>query len=277
MWRFGGELNVGQRSLLYATVERGYRPGGFNTAAGFETYAPERITAHTVGLRYSSVDARLQFDLEGFWWNYHDQQVSSLRPDLSTPPRNANITDNIASSRIRGIEADVRLRPWRRTQVRAVVQYLDSDYRSFRYIYANTGVPPLTGCAAALNAATNLYTVDCSSKQPYNSPRWSIGFNVRHKFALGRLVLTAVADTRFRAARNIGFAFLREQRIGRTWTSDAQLIVTVPGQRLELAAFVRNIEGDRTPQFMIYHPISNALVAGTSPPRQLGVRASLRL
>jgi hypothetical protein len=31
------------------------------------------------------------------------------------------------------------------------------------------------------------------------------------------------------------------------------------------------------PEFMIYHPISNALVAGTSPPRQVGLRTSLRM
>ncbi len=275
-WRVGGEADIGPRSLLYATVETGYRPGGFNTAVGFETYDPERITAYTLGLRHRGWSGRLQLDLEAFWWNYRDQQVSSLRPDLSTTPRNANITDNIGSSRIRGIEADVRFRPWKGAQAGAIVQYLDAHYRSFAYVYANTGVPPLTGCATTLSAATNLYTVDCSVKQPYNSPRWSLSLHGRQSFALGRLTLTAAADTHFRSARNIGFAFLPEQRIGATWTSNAQLILSAPGNRFELAAFARNIEGDRIPQFMIYHPVSNALVAGTSPPRQWGLRGSLR-
>jgi len=35
-------------------------------------------------------------------------------------------------------------------------------------------------------------------------------------------------------------------------------------------------EGRRIPEFMIYHPISNALVAATSMPRQVGIRASMR-
>ena len=276
-WRIAGEVDAGPSSLVYATVETGYRPGGFNTAVGFETYKPERVTAFTLGLRQRSLDGALQLDLEAFWWNYRDQQVSSLRPDLSTPARNANITENIANSRIRGIEADVRLRPWSGSEVRTVVQYLDAAYRSFRYLYANLGVPPLTGCPTMLNPATNLYTVDCSAEQPYNSPRWSMSVNLRQSFTLGRLTLTALADTHFRSARNIGFAFLPEQRIGPTWTSNAQLIVTPPGDRVEFAAFIRNIEGKRIPEFMIYHPISNALVAGTSPPRQVGIRASLRL
>ena len=46
---------------------------------------------------------------------------------------------------------------------------------------------------------------------------------------------------------------------------------------LQLAAFVRNIEGKRIPEFMIYHPVSNALVASVSPPRQIGRRAAIRL
>lgn len=276
-WRAGGEYDLGLHSLIYASVDTGYRPGGFNTAVGFEAYEPERITAYTVGLRRRSAGEWVQIDVEAFWWNYRDQQISSLRPDLSNPPRNANITANIGRSRIRGVEADVRLRPGHDLQVRAVVQYLDAAYRSFRYVYANTGVPPLTGCAATLSATTNLYTVDCSAKQPYNSPRWSMNFDVRQSFIIGGMTLTALADTHFRSARNIGFAFLPQQRIGATWTSNAQLILTRPDKRVEIAAFVRNIEGDRVPEFMIYHPTSNALVAGRSSPRQFGLRASLGL
>ena len=33
-WRAGGEFDAGPRSLVYATIETGYRPGGFNTAVG---------------------------------------------------------------------------------------------------------------------------------------------------------------------------------------------------------------------------------------------------
>ena len=276
-WRFGSEFDLSSRSLLYATVEAGHRPGGFNTATGFETYGPERITAFTLGLRHRSADQKLQLDLEAFWWSYRDQQVSSLRPDLSTPPRNANITENIGNSRIRGVEADIRLRPAKRTEFRAVAQYLNAAYRSFKYLYANTGTPPLTGCSAALDVPTNLYTVDCTSKQPYNSPRWSMTFSARQAFALKGATLTAMADTQLRSARNIGFAFLPEQRIGPTWRSNAQLVLDIPGRHLEIAAFIRNIEGDRVPEFMIYHPISNALVVGASSPRQVGLRASLSL
>ena len=275
-WRAGVEYDVGTESLLYATAETGYRPGGFNAATGFEFYDPERIGAFTLGLRNRSLGGRLQFDVEAFWWNYRDQQVSSLRPDLSDPPANANITETIGNSRIRGVEADVRLRPWRGAQLGAIVQFLDAKYRSFEYLQANIRVPPLTGCDAKLDAGTNLYTVDCSGQRPYNSPRWSMSLNARQALQLKDLTLALVGDTHFRSVRNIGFAFLPEQRVGPTWTSNAQLILGVPRHRIEIAAFVRNIEGTRVPQFSNFHPVSNALIAVTAPPCQWGLRTSLQ-
>jgi iron complex outermembrane recepter protein len=272
-WRLGAELDLGPRTLAYALAESGYRPGGFNSATGFETYAPERIIAYNLGLRHRTIGNLLELDLETFWWDYRDQQVSSLRPDLSSPPRNANITGNIGSSRIRGIEAELRLLPWSGSRLAANLQYLDSEYRFFRYVHANTGAPPLTGCPAALDAATNLYTIDCTGQRPFNSPRWSGTFEARQSLDLGGATLTIAVGTNFRSVRNIGFAFLPEQRIGASRASNVQLSLAAPDDRAGVAAFVRNIEGDRVPQFMIFHPVSNALVAGTSPPRQFGLRA----
>ena len=276
-WRVGGEADLGPRTLAYASIETGYRPGGFNTAVGFETYDPERIKAYTLGLRHRGWNETVQLDLEAFWWNYRDQQVSSLRPDLSMPPQNANITDNIGNSRTRGLEVDVRVRPQLNTQLRAIVQYLDANYRSFSYVQLSPGAPPLTGCATAISTMPNLYTVDCAAKQPYNSPRWSMSLEARQSFVLKDIVLTALAGTQFRSARNIGFAFLPEQRIAASWTSHAQFILSPRNGAWEAAIFIRNIEGDRIPQFMIYHPVSNALVAATSPPRVFGLRLSARM
>ena len=276
-WRLGAEADLTPRTLFYASVEKGYRPGGFNAATGFETFDPERITAYTLGLRHRTFGQRLQIDLEAFWWIYRDQQVSSLRPDLSSQPRNANITDNIGNSRIRGIEAEVSYRPWTGGTIDGTIQRLDAEYQSFQYLQANLRVPPLTGCAATLEPVTNLYTVDCTSKQPYNSPRWSFRLEGHQRVPVGKWTMTLVADTYFRASRNIGFAFLPEQRIGPTWRSNLQLILLPPNGQFEIGAFVRNIEGERVPEFMIFHPVSNALVASTSLPRQWGIRSRLRL
>jgi iron complex outermembrane receptor protein len=68
-YRGAAEFDVTERSLLYASVESGYRSGGFSAAAGFETYQPEYITAYTVGSKNRFLDNRVQLNLEGFLWN----------------------------------------------------------------------------------------------------------------------------------------------------------------------------------------------------------------
>ena len=274
-WRASIEGDVAANGLIYASIETGYRPGGFNAATGFETFAPERITAYTLGARQRWLRDRLTLDLEFFWWNYKDQQASSIQPDLSSPPRSVFITRNIGGTRLRGVEVELGWRPTAATHFNADVQYLDADYHQFSYIQANIGVPPLSGCDYSL-ALTNLYTVDCSAQRPYNTPRWSIGLGARHSFTIGPVHLTAIVRTSYRSQQTLGFTFLPEQQVGGYSTSDAQLILADPTKRFELAAFVRNIEGKRVPNFVIFHPTSNAVVASTISPRVFSLRALTR-
>ena len=274
-WRVSLEKDFSHKGLIYASMETGYRPGGFNTATGFETYEPEQIDAYTAGMRSRWLNDRLSFDLELFWWNYKNQQASSVQPDLSTPPRNVNFTRNIGGSRMRGLEAEVGWEPTLASSLNVVVQYLDAEYSSFEYVQANIGVPPLTGCPFTFIAATNRYTVNCSNQRPYNTPRWSIGLGARQTVSFGPVRATFAANTSYRSSQTIGFTFLPEQEVPGYWTSNAQLILTDRAERFELAAFVRNVEGDRTPNFVIFHPTNNAVVAGTVSPRTFGLRVGI--
>ena len=271
-WRASTEADIGADGLAYASVETGNRPGGFNAATGFETFAPERITAFTLGARQRACRGRLTLGVELFWWNYMDQQANSLQPDLAIPPRFGLLTRNIGGSRMRGVELEVGLRPTADTLLNADIQYLDARYRRFSYIQANNGMPPLTGCQFSLERTTNLYRVDCTGQRPYNTPRWSIGLSARHTFALGPAYLTASARTSYRSRQTLGFTFLPEQRIGGYSTSDAQLTLTDRTKQFELAAYVHNIEGQRVPLFVIFHPTTNAVVASTISPRVFGIR-----
>ena len=276
-WRAGVEADLGARGVVYANVQTGYRPGGLNTAVGFETYAPERVTAYTLGARWRSADHAVSLTGEAFWWNYRDQHVSSVQPDLSNPPRNVNFTRNVARSRIRGLAGEAVLRPTARSTLFADVQYLDSRYLDYTFVQAVTGtIPPLTGCAATLTATAGLYSVDCTGERPFASPEWTLNLGARQGVPLAGGELALMARTRYVSAQNVGATLLDEQTVPAHWTSDAQVEFTAAGGRFELAAFVRNISGKRFSTFVIFHPTSNLLVSSVSPPRVIGVRAGLR-
>ncbi|WP_375399116.1 TonB-dependent receptor, partial [uncultured Sphingomonas sp.] len=272
----GVEFDLAERSLLYASVESGYRSGGFSGAVGFETYQPELITAYTVGLKNRFFDNRVQLNIEGFWWDYTDQQVSHLGLDLSTPPRTAQYIQNIGTSRIKGVEVEGRVLVTPTTLVSADVQYLDAKNRSFAFQQGSATGVPLTGCAFALSSDPTRYNIDCAGKQAYNSPTWTVNLAAQQTFNLGDYKVVAGADTQYKSSRTVGFEFLPEQREGETWMTNAQLSFGPADDRWSIAGFVRNIEDNRILNFATTHPLANALVGGSTAPQTYGARASVK-
>lgn len=275
-WRGTLEMDVGESGLLYASVANGLRPGGTNVATGFETYKPERLVAYTLGARWKHPRGLLSGALELFWWDYRDQHVSSLQPDLSAPPRNALITRNIGRSRIKGADLELNLRPARLTNGYLNIEYLDSKYLDYSFPQSSPASVPLTGCETTRIGTSIIYNVDCTNQRPYASPKWTISLGLRQAFDLGKLRLAIMARTRFASRMMAGSAFLPEQYVPGHWMSHGQFIVTDHAEKYEISAFVRNIEGTRFPTLINIHPTSNAPVASTAAPRTYGVRLSAK-
>ena len=273
-YRAGVEFDVRPQSLFYASVETGFRSGGFSAAVGFETYDPETITAYTLGLKNRFLDNRLQLNLEAFRWEYRDQQVSHVGLDLTG--RTTQFIENIGRSRIQGIEAEARVLVTPDTLIAADVQYLDAKNKFFTYQQGAGGLPPLTGCDVSLDADPRFFNVDCAGRQPYNSPRFTVNVSGQQTLHLGDYDLVLGANTQFKSARNVGFEFLPEQRVDSNFQTNAQAVFGPAGERWSIAAFVRNIEGDRIILSAQTHPLANTLVATTTAPRTYGLRGSIR-
>ena len=67
-WRGGVEYDVTPASLLYATVETGFKAGGFFFSHDAPVYQPEKITAYSVGSKNRFLDNRLQLNAEVYYW-----------------------------------------------------------------------------------------------------------------------------------------------------------------------------------------------------------------
>jgi iron complex outermembrane receptor protein len=77
-WRAAAEYDLAPDSLLYASVETGFKAGGFFATLDNPVYAPETIVAYTIGSKNRLFDNRLQLNAELFYWKYTDQQYSHL-------------------------------------------------------------------------------------------------------------------------------------------------------------------------------------------------------
>ncbi|MDB5579239.1 MAG: TonB-dependent receptor [Bradyrhizobium sp.] len=276
-YRAAIEYDIFPRSLFYASYETGYRSGGFNSAAGFETYQPEYINAFTVGLKNRFLDNRLQLNLEGFYWKYRDQQVSHIGLDLNG--RTANYTQNIGRSRIWGGEAEVSALVTPTTLLSADIQYLNTKDLSFAFQQAVPTAfspPPLSGCAVAATGSPVLYNVDCGGKPAFNSPRWTLNLAGQQTVPLNTFKLVFGVDTQFKTRRVVGFEYLPEEYVGSTWQTNAHISFGPANDRWSITAFVHNLENNRVITGTAIHPTANILTAQVTEPRLYGVRAGVK-
>jgi iron complex outermembrane recepter protein len=270
-YRGAVEFDVGTRSLLYGSVETGYRSGGFNPDA---SYGPENITAFTIGSKNRFVDNRLQLNVEAFYWKYRDQQLSYL--GINSVGAVGLLTRNIGRSFAKGVEVEALAQITPSTRLMANIQYLDSKYESFTYV---TPARPFTGCATT-PAATPTgapFTINCAGFPLFNAPKWTVNLGVQQRFIVSdKLALVVDADTQYRSSRFTNFTLTAQDLQGPTWISNAQVTLVADEGRWSITAFVRNIENNRYQTFATQVPASNLYVSINAQPRTFGVRVSTK-
>ncbi|MPS68199.1 MAG: TonB-dependent receptor [Novosphingobium sp.] len=274
-WRAGAEFDVAPNSLLYASVETGYRSGGFSMSVGYETFQPEYITAYTLGMKNRFFNNRLQFNVEAFYWKYRDQQVNHTGIDLAG--NQGQFTENAGQSTIKGAEIETQFLATRNTLLSAQVQYLDAQYKDFVYREPIGATPPLTSCPyAASTTSQGQYEIDCSGRQAYQSPKWTINLGAQQTVDIGDYKIVLSADTQYKTSRYVAFQYMPEQRVGDTWTSNANITFSPQNDRWSIGAFVRNIEDNRVITAGLTYNAASASTIITSPPRTYGIRAGMK-
>jgi iron complex outermembrane receptor protein len=277
-YRAAAEYDVGPNSLLYASYETGYHSGGFSPSVGNETYAPEYISAITLGSKNRFMDNRLQLNIEAFYWRYRDQQVSHFGLDANGG--NSYFTENIGRSDIKGVDLDIQFKATPTTLLTGSVQYLDSQLKDFVYTAprGGTALPPVVGCPYSNGTAgANLvYLINCSGKPGFNAPKWSLNGGLEQRFELGDYEVIFNGSARYRSNRVLGFEYLVQQDSGSDVTLDASLAFGPADGKWELTAWVRNLTDKQVASTNYYSGTSGSVFTSSYlPPRTYGVRARM--
>ena len=273
------EYDVTPHSFLYGSVETGYRSGGFNLASSSATvqdatYKPEYITAYTVGSKNRFFDNRLELNGEAFVWKYRDQQVSHLTVDAAGSPN--NIVQNVGRSTNQGAEVESRYLLTPLTVATANLQFLDAHYNSFVYTaQAANGLPPNTACPYHA-VGGGAYTVDCSDRTSFNSPKYTVNFGLEQTIPLQNYKLIASANTQYLTRRYVAFDYLPQELAPAVWQSNAQLSLSPNYGRWDLTFFVQNIEDVRYSVNIARLPTGDFLANTTTPPRLFGARVDVK-
>ncbi len=133
-WRANVEFTPSDTTLLYATISRGYKAGGFplvaaSSSAQFEPVRQEQLTAYEIGTKLGLFDRAMQLNVSAFYYDYKDKQIFGRVADVifGTLSR----IDNIPKSRQFGVEADATIRITPELRLNMAGVYLNSKIEEY--------------------------------------------------------------------------------------------------------------------------------------------------
>lgn len=281
-WKAGLEWDAGADSLIYANVATGFKSGGFFVAQPPQnTFAPEALTAFTIGTKNRFAGNKLQVNLEAFYWDYTDQQITFVGGVRTAGGifAQGSTTVNAGQSTIYGAELETRFAPSPNDLFSLNVQYLKGEYDSL--ITANfspTGAPVSTGCVTLGSRLANpgvngarFFDIDCSGRPTVNSPEWALNLGYERTFDLtDTLTLILGARGNIESSRFMNSNFRPEERQRSFAMADAY--ATLEGRSWNFTAFINNITDERVLARAGTRPILDFPVAALRPPRTYGVR-----
>lgn len=216
------DYKMDSNNLLYASVSRGFKSGGFNggflfTVAENVPYRPETLTAYEVGFKHSALGGRAHINLASFYYDYSDVQVFTFVNSGGLP---LNVLSNASDARIKGIEVEAGFRPIERFDMNFALGLLDAKLTNY----------------------TTFGGTDFSGNRLVQSPKVSFSAQASYQIPLGDAgTLQPQVDAVYKSKHYFSTtnSFLTQQ--SGYWIANAQLGWTNMSKVIEINAFVRNL------------------------------------
>jgi iron complex outermembrane receptor protein len=120
--------------LLFASVSRGFKSGGFSGAFAFDPaelppFDPETVWAYEIGAKWDLFDRRVRLNAGFFWYDYEDLQVFTTVN--IAPAVIITILDNAGTAKIYGSEIELELAPLDGLYVKLGAEFLHTELVEF--------------------------------------------------------------------------------------------------------------------------------------------------
>jgi iron complex outermembrane receptor protein len=268
-WRAALDWDLTEQNFLYASLETGFKSGGFFFSSDSQVFQPEHLKAYTLGSKNRLLDDRLQLDVEAFHWRYDDQQISTITQD-SRGVTNLG-TRNVGDATMNGVEVETDWLVTDATRLTLGAQYLDAVYDEFSYVTPPSAGPPLSGCA--VSPGEDGFHVDCSGKRAPYAPEWTVNLGAEHTFLLhngARIVAGARAHYQSETLTGVDFTPL-EYQDGYV-SLGASITYGSSNDQYYLTAFGNNLTDETVVANTFQPPFGSFVVGNLRPPRLYGVR-----
>lgn len=214
--------DVSDDIMVFGSVSRGFKSGGFNTGATSDpveasVVEPEKLMAYEAGIKSEWFDRTLRANASAFYYDYTDLQVFGLAPG-AVPTQTLF---NAEEAEITGVEFDLTSVPLTGLELSLAGTYLDAEYTNF--------VTPLGQ--------------DFSGNSMVAAPDWSLVARGRYETGpiWGDLGLVAGADATYTGDQYFDTQNTERLAQGEYWLVNARLALRPQDGRWELAAFVKNL------------------------------------
>lgn len=220
-WKVGAEYDLSRDSMIYANIATGFNPGGFSTGPAVigqlpaAQFLPVTLRAYTAGIKNRLVDGKLTFNLEAYYYDYKNYQVSAR--DVLTAQ---NLVFNAAKATIYGVQLDSRFAP----------TIADTFTLNVTYLHA---------VADRLRAGASVFD---GFELPF-APKWTVASSYQHAFDLNN-------GAQIRAAVNFKYTSHRWTLYNHQVNSDQKanthtdlnIGYYAPEDRWSIRGWVRNLE-----------------------------------
>ena len=140
--KFTLQYNTTENNLFYASVTRGYKPGGFNksfSTADQRSYEPEYSWNYEVGASVNLIRDLLTISADLFYIDWREMQITSTIAGVG------NITTNAGHTDSKGVELDIAFRPLKGLQFNVNYGYTYARFLSYEksetVSYTNNRLP----------------------------------------------------------------------------------------------------------------------------------------
>jgi iron complex outermembrane recepter protein len=273
-WKGGVEYDLAHDSLLYFNVGTGFKAGGFFFGPpGRDSFAPEKVTAYTLGEKSRFLDDKLQVNAEAYWLDYKDQQIAHIAvvPGFG----NVNVVDNVGHAKIKGLDLDAKYLVTRYTSVNLSGSFEHAEYDSFNYLSA-TNVTGQVGCP--VTKVANGYDVNCSGQDMPQAPGLVVQGGLDQTLPLpGGASLLASGDFRHEQGHQTSTSFVPQAVIPSYTRGDVSLTYQASTDNWSLQAYCENVANSTTIESVIpgrsFNDVSGGLISAILlPPRTYGLR-----
>ncbi|CAM3226956.1 TonB-dependent receptor [Sphingomonas antarctica] len=166
----------------YVKYASGYRAGGASSrTSNYQAFDQEHVQSYEAGVKTDFWDHKARFNLAGYIMNRKGSQVdlSTIQPTATGNFNNLVTFNAPGTTKIRGIEADLTLRPLEGLQLTASYAYTYTDIPPISVTYTAPGIiiaPAVTPTAAQSTTALQKFYIVFT---PRNAASGAIDYDLR--------------------------------------------------------------------------------------------------